>query len=122
MIITIIKVFFFGCLAIGALIRIIPAIWIFYTKWKEKKAYKAYLLELEAQESEETPFYITDQLDALDAVMDSNRKLLKVLDDEYTKANTAQKRATIRKRQADIMVKLSNTEEKAYKLREKNGL
>ena len=122
MIITIIKVFFFGCLAIGALIRIIPAIWIFHTKWKEKKAYKQYMYDLEHAKPEEPPFYIMDKLDAFDAVVESNRKLLKVLDDEYTKADTAQKRATIRKRQADIMVKLANTEEKADKLREKNGL
>lgn len=117
-----IKYFIIFCMILGICIRVVPVFVAAHNVMKARKLQAAYIAQLESKESEEPPFYIIDKLEALDAVIESNRKLLEVLNAEYKKANTPTKRATIRKKQADIMVKLANTEEKAYKLREKNGL
>lgn len=120
-----IKYFIIFCMILGICIRVVPIFVAAHNVMKNRKLQAAYIAQLENEESEEPeepPFYILDKLEALDAVIESNRKLLEVLNAEYEKANTPVKRAAIRKKQADIMVKLANTEEKAYKLREKNGL
>lgn len=117
-----IKYFIIFCMILGICIRVVPIFIAAHNVIKNRKLQAAYLAELESKEPEEPPFYVVDKLEAFDAVVESNRKLLKLLNAEYEKANTPAKRATIRKKQADIMVKLANTEEKAYKLREKNGL
>ena len=116
-----IKYFIIFCMILGICIRVVPIFVAAHNVRKEKKL-AAHIAQLESEEPEEPPFYVMDKLDAFDAVIESNRKLLELLNAEYEKANTPAKRATIRKKQADIMVKLANIEEKAYKLREKNGL
>ena len=64
-------------------------------------------------------FYHNDRLEAYDRQIESNYELLKQLNIEHRKAKDNLKRATIRKKQADIMARLSRLEEQAYKLREK---
>ena len=106
------------------LISMIPT-----SKRKPKPAYNnpwATVEELNAKSKQtskqEIEFYHTDRLEAYDRQIESNYALLKQLNVEYRKANDNLKRDTIRKKQADIMARLSRLEEQAYKLREKLGL
>lgn len=68
---------------------------------------------------QDVAFYHNDRLEAYDRQIESNYDLLKQLNIEYRKTEDNLKRATIRKKQADIMARLSRLEEQAYKLREK---
>lgn len=70
----------------------------------------------------EVPYYIGDKLNAYDALIESYTTLLYSLDRSYEQANTPQERARIRARQAEIQLKISNTTEKADKLRIKYDL
>lgn len=98
-------------------------------KQKSKPVYNnpwATLEELNAQckqaSKPDVEFYHNDRLEAYDRQIEANYDLLKQLNIEYRKADNNLKRATIRKKQADIMARLSRLEEQAYKLREKLGL
>lgn len=79
--------------------------------------------ELNAQSKQanksEVEFYHNDRLEAYDRQIESNYELLKQLNIKYRQTTDSMKRATIRKKQADIMARLSRLEEQAYKLREK---
>ncbi len=66
--------------------------------------------------------FILDKLAAYDNQIESYYKLLNILDDEYTREKEPLKQAKIRAQQGNIMLKISTTQEKAYKLREKHGI
>lgn len=66
--------------------------------------------------------FIIDKLAAYDSQIESYYNLLEQLNHEYKREKEDIKKARIRTRQADIMLKLSNVQEKAYKLRDKHGI
>ena len=80
-----------------------------------------------AADTDEPPYYITDKLAAYDNQIEAYNALLETLNQEYAATlrhysqTTADdvKRANIRKKQADIMLKLATTEERTHKLRDK---
>lgn len=85
------------------------------------KAYFSYYQNKEwliEDQKEETPFYIADKLAAYDSQIESYNNMLELLNIEYGNETDNIKQAAIRKKQADLMLKLATIEEKAYKLRE----
>lgn len=66
--------------------------------------------------------FILDKLAAYDNQIESYYKILNMLDNEYTREKEPLKQAKIRAQQANIMLKISTTQEKAYKLRDKHGI
>lgn len=66
--------------------------------------------------------FIMEKLMAYDNQIESYYTLLEQLNHEWRYEKEDVKKARIRTRQADIMLKISNVQEKAYKLREKHGI